>query len=152
MALSRAGLRLLLRKPCRQEGLYCNTALHRLGGSLLVLLVNLTELELVEGGRNARLLSTAAAVPSTQRPVCLPLPFWSSEWSRRCFSSEGTEEEQGKPAQCDTIDTPDFVKLVTNLQKGRCRIDTRLIDVREPEELIESGRIPGAINIPRKRP
>lgn len=37
------------------------------------------------------------------------------------------------------------LKLMMNSPEG-----VQLIDVREPEELESDGRIPGAINIPRK--
>ncbi len=45
------------------------------------------------------------------------------------------------------IDTAEFVRIVQiSYQEGSDRL---IVDVREPEELEESGIIPGSINIPR---
>lgn len=51
------------------------------------------------------------------------------------------------------VDTPEFSKIVTSYQEGKATAaEVTLIDVRQPEELVESGKIPGTINIPRKQP
>jgi len=41
------------------------------------------------------------------------------------------------------VDTPELLRL---LESG----DIQLFDVREPEELAETGRIPRAVNLPRE--
>ncbi len=46
------------------------------------------------------------------------------------------------------IDTTEYVELVATYLEGGLT-SAMLIDVREPEELVESGQIPGTINIPR---
>ena len=46
------------------------------------------------------------------------------------------------------IDTLEYVDLVSTFIEGKAA-NTILIDVREPEELVESGQIPGTVNIPR---
>lgn len=61
---------------------------------------------------------------------------------QRYFGSCGGEEDRD-------VDTSEFVQIVSNHKEAASNL--RLIDVREPEELVESGQIPGAINIPRKR-
>lgn len=63
--------------------------------------------------------------------------------SARSFSTHNGEE---KGHQLYDINTEDFVKLVKQNQEGLEGL--QLIDVREPEELEETGKIPGSINIP----
>lgn len=71
----------------------------------------------------------------------------SGYWRSFGSSVESTSGEEGDGQH--NIDTPEFVKLVADHQK-RLDMNLRLIDVREPEELVESGEIPGTINIPRE--
>lgn len=57
-------------------------------------------------------------------------------------SGEGEDERSWRD-----IDTAEFVQIVQDSsQKEANRL---IVDVREPEELVESGLIPGSINIPR---
>ena len=62
--------------------------------------------------------------------------------------SSGAENQEGDNLKWYDVDTPEFVELVAKHQEGRGG-DLQMIDVREPEELEESGKIPGTINIPR---
>lgn len=62
---------------------------------------------------------------------------------KKWFSSEGA----GGGSEARDIDTADFAKLVADISKGG---NYAIIDIREPEELVESGQIPGVVNIPRK--
>ena len=48
------------------------------------------------------------------------------------------------------MDTPEFVQIVKEHQAGGG--NSLIVDVREPQELVESGQIPGTINIPRNAP
>ena len=57
------------------------------------------------------------------------------------YSSD--EEEEERCLQWYDIDTLEFVQLVD-------KKEMQLFDVREPEELEETGIIPGAVNLPRK--
>lgn len=64
-------------------------------------------------------------------------------------SSDGGSKEES--LKWYDIDTPEFAKIVAGYQEGKTTAaNLSLIDVREPEELTESGRVPGTINIPRK--
>ena len=64
----------------------------------------------------------------------------SSNQTRRFTSSSGEEE----CLNWHDVDTQELVELL----KGKETL--QLFDVREPEELTESGIIPGAVNLPRK--
>ena len=57
--------------------------------------------------------------------------------------SSSEDEEGDKCLQWYDIDTHEFVQLVDGEK-------IQLFDVREPEELEETGIIPGAVNLPRK--
>lgn len=57
------------------------------------------------------------------------------------YSSDDEDEE--RCLQWYDIDTLEFVQLVD-------KKEVQLFDVREPEELEETGIIPGAVNLPRK--
>ncbi len=75
------------------------------------------------------------------------LPGWNLTPARGlCTSSAGSgdgyETEEIKDLHWSEIDTPEFVQLVDSGQ-------IQLFDVREPAELEETGRIPGAVNVPR---
>ena len=63
--------------------------------------------------------------------------------SRPLTSGYSSSDEEEECLQWYDIDTPEFVQLVDGEQ-------LQLFDVREPEELEETGIIPGAINLPRK--
>ncbi len=63
-------------------------------------------------------------------------------WNLRCLSTKESE------LNWFDVDTAEYVGLVADFMEGK-RPDVILIDVREPEELAESGQVPGAINIPR---
>jgi 3-mercaptopyruvate sulfurtransferase SseA len=79
-----------------------------------------------------------------ERPFSLlgSLPSWQR------YLSTGYEEE----LKWYDVDTPEFARIVTSYQVGSTTAaDVSLIDVRQPEELMESGKIPGTVNIPRKR-
>ena len=80
---------------------------------------------------------------SSASPAWLsPSGPYSYGWSMRALSSSSTRETEGaKELNWTEIDTPEFVKLV---EGGMIQ----LFDVREPEELEETGRIPGAVNLP----
>lgn len=65
---------------------------------------------------------------------------------QRYLSTEGEE----RVLQWYDIDTQEFVKIVADHQEGKTAA-LLLVDVREPEELEESGKVPGTVNIPRKR-
>ena len=57
--------------------------------------------------------------------------------------------DSGREEDCHQwydIDTLDFVEMVKKSQAGAEHL--QLFDVREPEELQETGEIPGSINIP----
>ena len=54
----------------------------------------------------------------------------------------GSVQEIEREIQWFDVDTDELVEL---LASG----DIQLFDVREPEELVETGQIPGAINLPR---
>lgn len=71
---------------------------------------------------------------------CLRTQSLGPTW-QRYFGSYGGEEDRD-------VDTSEYVQIVSNHKEAA---NLKLIDVREPEELVESGKIPGAINIPRKR-
>ena len=58
-------------------------------------------------------------------------------------SSDSDEEGERSCLQWYDIDTEEFVQLVD-------KASMQLFDVREPEELEETGIIPGAVNLPRK--
>jgi rhodanese-related sulfurtransferase len=58
--------------------------------------------------------------------------------------SSGSDEEEEACLQWYDIDTQEFVQLVEGEK-------LQLFDVREPEELEETGIIPGAVNLPRKQ-
>ena len=63
---------------------------------------------------------------------------------RPLTSGSSSDEEEEACLQWYDIDTHEFVELVEGEK-------LQLFDVREPEELEESGIIPGAINLPRKQ-
>ena len=69
----------------------------------------------------------------------------SPEWHR--FLSSATESNETLNEY--DIDTKEYVSLVASYLEEEAA-NMILIDVREPEELVESGQIPGTINIPRK--
>ena len=73
----------------------------------------------------------------------------SSSSSSSGSVSDGGDDEYDETLSWYDIDTPEFVQLVTEYQEGK-RKNVLLVDVREPEELNESGVIPGTINIPRR--
>ena len=64
--------------------------------------------------------------------------------SRPLTSGYSSSDEEEECLQWYDIDTPEFVQLVDGEK-------LQLFDVREPEELEETGIIPGAINLPRKQ-
>lgn len=68
-----------------------------------------------------------------------------SVWHRYLSSSVGQKGE-GDQNWYD-IDTPEFVQIVEEQKAGEDRL---IVDVREPEELMECGMIPSTVNIPRK--
>ena len=72
------------------------------------------------------------------------LPIQNSPWLK--YFSSSSPEDSIEPWDISTLD---LARLVSNAgtEEGN---GVRLVDVREPEELIESGQIPGAINIPRE--
>jgi len=78
----------------------------------------------------------------------LPINIHSSkrlDW--KCFSDSSSEKEDPNSLE---VDLSEFAEMVKSQQNGGDRSEERLVvDVREPEELVESGGIPGAINIPR---
>lgn len=83
-------------------------------------------------------------------PARLNVRVFSSPevWQRYYLStSVGQDGEEGKEHKWYDIDTPEFVQIVREHKGGEERL---IIDVREPEELTESGQIPGTVNIPRK--
>ena len=71
-------------------------------------------------------------------PVPPPAPI------RPLTSGSSSDEEEEACLQWYDIDTHEFVELVEGEK-------LQLFDVREPEELEETGIIPGAINLPRKQ-
>ncbi len=74
------------------------------------------------------------------------LPGWNLTPARGLCTSaggDGFETEEIKDLHWSEIETPEFVQLV---EGGKMQ----LFDVREPEELVETGKIPGSVNIPRK--
>lgn len=71
-------------------------------------------------------------------------------WQR--YLSASSDEGSEEVLQWYDIDTLEFSRIVASYQEGKTTAATlSLIDVREPEELAESGQVPGTINIPRKR-
>ena len=62
----------------------------------------------------------------------------------RFFATESGGEEECH--QWYDIDTQDFVEMLKKSQTGEEHL--QLFDVREPEELQETGEIPGSINVP----
>lgn len=108
--------------------------------------------------------------PSPTASCCYPATYSSlaSHWTRQsCLASDllelhHTAKYTGRPAPAPSrpltsgsdeeeeclqwydIDTREFVQLVDGEK-------LQLFDVREPEELEETGIIPGAINLPRKQ-
>lgn len=72
-------------------------------------------------------------------------------WQR--YLSASSDEGSEEVLQWFDIDTPEFTRIVASYQEGKTTVAAvSLIDVREPEELVESGQVPGTINIPCKRP
>lgn len=61
----------------------------------------------------------------------------------------GSKKEEASLQWYD-IDTLEFANIVHDYLEGKTVDTLRLIDVREPEELVEDGQIPGTINIPRE--
>lgn len=61
----------------------------------------------------------------------------------RSLSSGYSSDEEEECLQWHDIDTEEFVQLVAGEEM-------QLFDVREPEELEETGIVPGAVNLPRK--
>ena len=59
------------------------------------------------------------------------------------YSSDSSDDEEPNCLQWYDIDTEEFVDLVD-------KANMQLFDVREPEELEETGIIPGAVNLPRE--
>lgn len=92
--------------------------------------------------------ATGPHLPATsvcKRPFSLsPSPRFHRYLSTS--SGEGAEEE----LKWYDIDTPEFARIVASYEAGTKAADVSLIDVRQPEELSESGKVPGTINIPRK--
>lgn len=73
--------------------------------------------------------------------LALVLPLALKSPSDLIWFISGTDDSER------SIDsTADFAKLVADISKGGHHV---IIDVREPEELANSGHIPGAVNIPR---
>lgn len=64
--------------------------------------------------------------------------------SRPLTSGYDSDVEEGECLHWYDIDTHEFVQLVDGER-------LQLFDVREPEELEETGIIPGAVNLPRKQ-
>ena len=64
--------------------------------------------------------------------------------SWRYVLGDGTDES----CKHYVVDDYEFSMLVADFQRRRGP-DLIIIDVREPWELVDSGRIPGTINIPR---
>lgn len=62
------------------------------------------------------------------------------------YLSVGSDEGEDERSWRD-IDTAEFVQIVHESSKKETNI--LIVDVREPEELVESGLIPGSVNIPR---
>ena len=110
--------------------------------------------------------------PSLKAACCYPVTYSSlaSHWTRQdCLASDlierqhtakftgrsassrslssgyssDDEDDEERCLQWYDIDTPEFVQLVD-------KKEVQLFDVREPEELQETGIIPGAVNLPRK--
>lgn len=75
----------------------------------------------------------------TGRPARPPPPP-----TRPLTSGYSSSDEEEECLQWYDIDTREFVELVEGEK-------LQLFDVREPEELEETGIIPGAINLPRKQ-
>lgn len=96
--------------------------------------------------------ATAAARKSFSplRTGSVPFPSLGkvSWWQQQRFLSQSGDESE--ELRWYDIDTPEYVELVSENQKRETAV-VRLIDVREPEELAESGEIPGTTNIPRKK-
>ena len=100
-----------------------------------------------------------ARAPGISRPVC---QLGASEWrglSRRsepvlaaCYAARSAGALLLTPSRSYSSETEGFqegdigtVELLEMME----RRDLQLIDVREPQELTETGIIPGAVNVPR---
>lgn len=126
-------------------------------------------------GWAAKASSSLVKRPSPSAECCYPATYSSlaSHWTRQsCLASDllelhhtakytgrqvparapirpltsgfSSDEEEEACLQWYDIDTREFVELVEGEK-------LQLFDVREPEELEETGIIPGAINLPRKQ-
>ena len=76
-----------------------------------------------------------------------PIPLFPCLRFHR-YLSTSSEEGSEEGLKWYDIDTSEFAKIVASYQAGTTTVS--LIDVRQPEELAESGKVPGTINIPRK--
>ena len=69
-------------------------------------------------------------------------------WQRHLSTGVNQEGGESNDPRWYDVDTPEFVQIVKHHKKSDGK--RLIIDVREPEELTESGSIPGTVNIPRK--
>ena len=97
----------------------------------------------------SRSLSDCRIFTSSTFSRTLPLnPYISRRVTWKSFSSS----EKDTDLSSLEVDFSEFAEMVRSQQSGEDGRKKRLVvDVREPEELVESGEISGTINIPRNR-